>query len=254
MTGPRARTAELDARISGLVDRYRLGQEASGKLRLLVERLMDDPFAPSSIRDPRDVADLHLADSLVALELEVVRGARLALDLGSGAGVPGLPLAVALPHVTFALLESAARKCAFLERTAAACGIENVQVVHQRAESYEEGRERHDLVTARAVASLAVTAEYAAPLLRIGGALVAWGGKRSPEAEAAARQAANELALGEADVRRVEPFQGARHRHLYVMSKVRRTPPRFPRRAGVARKRPLGLNAGAGNPSDRLRR
>jgi 16S rRNA (guanine527-N7)-methyltransferase len=224
------------------------------RLRLLLECLLVDPLAPTSIRRPEAIVDNHLADSLVALELEAVRQARLALDLGSGPGMPGLPLAVALPEASFVLLESSVRKCAFLERTAAACEIANVEVVHSRAESYEVGRDRHDLVTARAVARLDVTAEYAAPLLQLGGTLVAWGGRRSSDAEAAAERAANALGLAGAGVRRVEPFPRAHSRYLHLMSKVRQTPSRFPRRPGVAAKRPLGLSAAAPRSSDRVER
>lgn len=244
----------LNDRISGLSERYGLAPEAPAKLRLLLERLLEDPLAPTAIRRAEAIVDHHLADSLVALELEEVTAAKLAMDLGSGPGMPGLPLAVALPETTFVLLESAARKCAFLERTAAACGIQNVEVVHRRAESYDEGLGRHDLVTARAVARLDVTAEYAAPLLRIGGVLVGWGGRRSGDAEMAAEEAAGQLGLAGLDVRRVEPFPQAQHRYLHLMSKVRDTPSRFPRRPGVAAKRPLGLDATAPSSSDRTER
>lgn len=230
----------LDARISALVHRYGLSREAAVKLRLLTESLAGDPLAPTAIRDAGQIVDRHLADSLVALELDAVRRATLPMDLGSGAGIPGLPLAAVLPNATFVLLDSSSRKCAFLERTAQACGISNVAVVQSRAESYADGRGRHDLITARAVARLDVVAEYAAPLLQIGGSLVAWGGRRSAELEAAASRAVEQLGYGELEVEAVEPYREAQHRHLYLTSKVRETPPRFPRRPGVAAKRPLG--------------
>jgi 16S rRNA (guanine527-N7)-methyltransferase len=241
-------------RLASLERRYALPPEAMAQLRLLLDRLLADPLAPTSIRRPEAIVDDHLADSLVALELEAVREARHALDLGSGPGMPGLPLAIALPDASFVLLESSSRKCAFLERTAAACGIANVEVVHSRAESYEAGRDRHDVVTARAVARLDITAEYAAPLMELGGTLVAWGGKRSADAEAAAERAANVLGLAGLGVRRVEPFPRAHSRYLHLMSKVRPTPSRFPRRPGVAAKRPLGLPAAAAKSSDRVER
>ena len=97
-----------------------------------------------------------------------------------------------------------------------------------------------DLVTARALAPLAVVAEYAAPLLALGGTLVAWRGRRDPVDEAAAGRAAAELGLEAREPIHVEPYPGALHRHLHVMVKVAPTPDRFPRRPGVARKRPLG--------------
>jgi 16S rRNA (guanine527-N7)-methyltransferase len=95
-------------------------------------------------------------------------------------------------------------------------------------------------VAARALAPLAVVAEYAAPLLRRGGTLVAWKGRRDAAEEGAAQGAAAELGLAPAVVHRVRPFAAARDRHLHEFTKVAPTPPRYPRRPGAARKRPLG--------------
>jgi 16S rRNA (guanine527-N7)-methyltransferase len=112
-----------------------------------------------------------------------------------------------------------------------------------RAEQWSAGLVANDVVTARAVAAQPVVLEYAAPLLRLGGVLVDWRGRRSSAEEAAARTAAAELGLELREIRRVTPFARAAHRHLHVFEKVAQTPPRFPRRAGIARKRPLGAAA-----------
>jgi 16S rRNA (guanine527-N7)-methyltransferase len=104
----------------------------------------------------------------------------------------------------------------------------------------ELGPREYDAVTARAVASLPVLLEYAAPLLRLGGTLVAWKGARGAEEEAAAEAAARELGMGAGTVVPVSPFEGARDRLLHVFEKLEPTPGRFPRRPGMARKRPLG--------------
>jgi 16S rRNA (guanine527-N7)-methyltransferase len=120
--------------------------------------------------------------------------------------------------------------------------------VHARAEEWADGLGACDLVTARALAPLAVVAEYAAPLLTVGGTLVAWRGRRDPDDEAVGARAAVELGLEPGTVIRVEPYPGALHRHLHVLRKVAPTPDRFPRRPGMARKRPLG------GASDRVRR
>ena len=170
----------------------------------------------------------------------MVPTARRIADLGSGAGFPGLPLAVALPRARVALVESAARKSAFLERAIAAADVSNAEVVHARAEDWPAGNEAHDLVTARALAALPVVVEYAAPLLTLGGALVAWRGRRDRDAEAAAARAAVDVGLAPVEIRRVQPYATARDRHLHVFRKTAATPPRFPRRLGMARKRPLG--------------
>jgi 16S rRNA (guanine527-N7)-methyltransferase len=230
----------IAARIEELASRYELDDEAARQLGALVSIVATDPLAPTTVRDPERVVDDHLADSLVALELDAVRRASTVSDLGAGAGFPGLPLAIALPAARVRLVESNRRKCAFITRAIAACALENADAVHARAEAWREGIGSSDLVTARALAPLAVVAEYAAPLLRVDGALVVWRGRRDPVAEAAAERAAAELGLEIGETRRVVPFAGVEHRYLHVMPKVRETPDRFPRRTGVAQKRPLG--------------
>jgi len=236
---------------SALVERYGLASNAASQLRALLDTLEADPHAPTTVRDPHEAVDVHLADSLVALELPDVRDACALADLGAGAGFPGLALAVALPSAAVTLVESNARKCDFIRKAAAAAGLRNVQVVAERAESWAEGVGRCDVVTARALAPLAVIAEYAAPLLRDRGVVVAWKGRRERDEEQAASRAAAELGLELELVVPVAPYTGAAHRHLHVLRKVAPTPERFPRRPGSARKRPLG--AGKRATSDRAR-
>src|ERR1700761_8912260 len=153
---------------------YALNAAQQHSLLIVLRALATDAHAPTSVRDPPLAQRVHIADSLAALELEEVHRARRLVDIGSGAGFPGLPLAVALPAAEVALLESQGRKCAFLERVCADAGIENARVVCARAEDWKEGLEQGDVVVARAVAAQPVVLEYAAPLLRIGGLLVDW--------------------------------------------------------------------------------
>ena len=208
-----------------------------------IQRLLDllerDETAPTTVRDRAEALDVHVADSLSGLELPAVRGARRIADLGSGAGFPGLVLAAALPGARVALVESVGRKCAWLERAVATMGLTNVDVVHARAEEWAAGLDANDLVTARALASLNVLVEYAAPLLAEGGALVAWKGRRDPLEEADGATAAAQLAMEPRGVTRVQPFPAARDRHLYLYLKVGPTPNGYPRRPGMASKRPL---------------
>ncbi len=224
--------------------RYDLPAGSSEQLKVLLEALTQDPHAPTTIRDPRQALNDHLADSLVALELEVVRRAGAMADLGAGAGLPGLPLAIARPGAPVTMVESNGRKAEFIARTAEACGLDNVSVVAERVEEWTAGVTACDLITARALAPLAVVAEYAAPLLQIGGTLVAWRGRRDPEDEARGARAAAELGLQAGDPVRVKPYTGAANRHLHPMLKTSATPDRFPRRPGMARKRPLGGDPG----------
>jgi 16S rRNA (guanine527-N7)-methyltransferase len=249
------RAEDLDRRLRALAERYGLPAAGRAKLECLLERLVGDPLAPTSIRSASVALDDHLADSLVVLEVEVAQDAGAVLDLGAGAGLPGLPLAIALPRNRFTLLESSGRKCAFLERVVRECGVSNATVAQARAESFGEGLGHYDLVTARAVAPLPVTLEYAAPLLRVGGTLVVWRGRRDQLAEAAARRAAKGLGLGEPKIVRVQPYPGATNRYLYLTPKLVETPSGFPRRPGMAAKRPLGSGGPrSASSSDRVQR
>ena len=226
--------------VTNLVRRHGLADATVPALLTLVELVAGDRHAPTGVRDPRAVVDVHLSDSLIALELPEVRVAQTIADIGSGAGFPGLPLALARPDARVALVEANGRRGEFLRRAAVATGAAGAFVVDARAEEWPEGRGANELVVARAVAPLAVVAEYAAPLLAMGGALVAWRGRRDAEAELAAARAAAELGLEPGEVRRVMPYPGAEHRYLHLMRKVKETPDGFPRRPGMASKRPLG--------------
>lgn len=235
--------------IDALAQRYALQKPQICRLGALVECVVGDPEAPTAVTRRDRVLRDHLADSLVALELPDVRAATTVADLGSGAGFPGLPLAIALPRSGVSLIESNRRRCAFMARAVAACEISNAAIVNARAEEWGDGIGRCDLVLARALAPLAVVAEYAAPLLRLGGTLVAWRGRRDPDDEAAGARAAAVLGLEPLPPVPVEPYRGAVHRHLHPMVKTAPTPTRFPRRPGAARKRPLGGLPARGRPA-----
>ncbi len=180
---------------------------------------------------------MHIADSLAGLEVPEVRAARRIADLGAGAGLPGLVLAIALPDAEVVLVESAGRKCAWMGATIERLGLENVRVACVRAEELEDAP--FDVVTARAVGALPVLCEYAAPLLREGGVLVAWKGAVEAAEEADGLAAAEALGLGREAVLAVEPYPGSERRTLHVFRKLAPTPERYPRRPGMAAKRPL---------------
>jgi 16S rRNA (guanine527-N7)-methyltransferase len=231
---------QVHAALAGLVSRYALGEPQRMQLAALLDVLERDERAPTTVRTPDAGVDLHIADSLVALDLAAVREAGTIADIGSGAGFPGLPLAVARGECDVWLLESQQRKCDFLGDAIAEVGIANARVACARAEEWSEGMSANDVVLARAVGPQPAVLEYAAPLLRLGGTLVDWRGRRAPEEERRAARAAEELGLELVGVERVQPFADARDRHLHLYRKARDTPERFPRRAGMARKRQLG--------------
>ena len=222
-----------------LAERFALPSDAEERLDRLLELVATDPLAPTTVRDRATAIDTHVADALVALDVDAVRSAGRIADLGAGAGFPGLVLAAALPAARVSLVESSRRKCAFIARAAAAMELANADVVCERAESWAAGRDSADVVTARALARLSVLVEYAAPLLVEGGTLVAWKGAREAAEEADGAAAATATGLQPSAVVPVWPWAGAERLHLHLYRKVGPTPNRFPRRPGIAAKRPL---------------
>jgi 16S rRNA (guanine527-N7)-methyltransferase len=226
-------------RLESLGRRYGVASAGLESLAAILALQAEDPAAFTTVSDPAEAVDRHVADSLVALDLPAVRHAGRIADLGSGAGWPGLALAAALPDARVALVESAVRHCRYLERAVAAGRLENAEVVHARAEEWSDGLGAHDVVTARALAALPVLCEYAAPLLADGGILVAWKGAVDEDEAAHGAAAAAVLGLEPAEVLPVQPYPAAERRTLHLYLKVAPTPERFPRRAGMAVKRPL---------------
>jgi 16S rRNA (guanine527-N7)-methyltransferase len=207
-----------------------------------LELLEEERASVSSVIDPERAWKVHVADSLSGLEIPALRDAPRIADVGSGAGFPGLVLAVALPGATVDLVESVGRKCDFIRRAIEAAGIANARAIDARSEELAggEGREAYAAVTARAVGRLSTLAELASPLLEEGGVLVAWKGKRDPEEEEQMANAAGALAMRPEEIRHVGPYAGSEHRHLHVLRKLGPTPPDLPRRPGIAKKRPRG--------------
>ena len=194
----------------------------------------------TTVTRPREAARLHVLDSLLCLRAGVPHGASV-LDVGSGAGLPGIPIKIARPDIRITLLEAASRKVAFLEVAAAALEL-RVEVVGSRAEEAAHQprlREQFDVVVARAVAPLPALTELTLPFVRPGGKAVllkgpAVGGEVEP-----GRRAAALLGGGEVRILPVELPGGVR-RTLVEIAKVLPTPPAYPRRTGVPVKRPLG--------------
>jgi 16S rRNA (guanine527-N7)-methyltransferase len=230
----------------GLAARYGLPEGAIGQLTRLLEALAAEPDPHTTVSEPEAALETHVADSLSGLTVPELRKMRRLADVGAGPGFPGLVLALANPQAQVDLIESAGRKAAVADRLLQAAQITNARTVKTRAEEWGAvtpvlggGAGVYDAVSARAVAALPVLVEYAAPLLSMGGVLVAWKGARDAAEEAAAKVAAERLRMAVREVERVVPFEGAVNRHLHVFEKEGPTPEGFPRRPGMARKRPL---------------
>lgn len=219
-----------------------LDEAQRATITLVLELLETERASVSSVTDPQRAWRVHVADSLTGLEFEQLATAPRIADIGSGAGFPGLVLAVALPGAEVDLIESVGRKCDFIQRAIDAAEITNASVTNARSEDLAggEGREAYAAVTARAVGRLSTLAELASPLLEDGGVLVAWKGKRDPEEEQQLESASAALAMRPEEIRHVGPFAGSDHRHLHLIRKFGPTPDDLPRRPGMAKKRPRG--------------
>jgi 16S rRNA (guanine527-N7)-methyltransferase len=237
---PDTARAAARERLVEVAAEHSLDDAAVERLARVLDAITSDPHAPTKIKQPLDVVDVHFADSLSALPLVDELGSERIADVGSGAGYPGLPLAIARPQIEVDLVETSRRTCVFLARMLELVGLERLRVVNRRVEEWgrEAGREHYDLVVMRAMAPFPILFEYAAPLLRERGALLAWKGRAEPMATAA--EVAEMLGLEAERVVATQPFPASRDRHLHLYRRVRPVPESFPRRPGMARKRPLG--------------
>jgi 16S rRNA (guanine527-N7)-methyltransferase len=196
------------------------------------------------VTEPNAVARLHLLDALSALPIldALPDDGRAALDLGSGGGVPGLVLALARPQRRWVLVDSVRRKADALRGFVAALALANVEVLDERAELLGRDpahREAYGAVTARACAALPVLAEYALPLLAVGGTLVAWKGAIPPD-ELRGGEAASAMCGGSEPSVRPSGYAELGDHRFVIVSKVEPTPDRYPRRPGQPSKSPLG--------------
>ena len=204
----------------------------------------------TTVVEPAAVQQRHFLESLALVPVlsraSVSLDGASAVDLGSGGGFPGVPLAIATPSLRIALVESHGRRASFLTRLVRELGLDaRLRVLNARAEDaarIAEEREAHDVVLARALAPLPVLVELALPFLRIGGVLAAIKGSRAREEAASATGALQHLGGGEADVLEmpVLPGDGTSAPALVLVRKERPTPSRYPRRAGMPQRRPLG--------------
>lgn len=201
-------------------------------------------FNLTAIRDPGEIVRKHFLDSLAGARLMEAESAfpRRLIDVGSGAGFPGLPLKIARPELEVTLVEKNRKKAAFLRRAVAALELAGVRVLAVRAEEAgrdPEHRERYEYAAARAVAEIKVLAEYCLPLVRPGGLFLAYKG---PDVGDELARAGGALRALNGRVRETLEFAlpaGGERRTLVVVVKTGPTPGRYPRRPGIPARRPL---------------
>jgi len=191
----------------------------------------------TAVMDDTEALFRHYLDSLAAMPL-LPEGARV-VDVGTGAGFPGVPLALARPDISMTLLDALKKRVDFLAHALAAIGL-GAEAVHARAEDFaRERREAFDVAVSRAVAPLPVLLEWLLPLVRVGGQCILWKGPNFAREMEGGRRVAP--LLGGGSIRVVDmPVPGSGFAHvLVVVTKDDATPDRFPRKAGMAVKRPL---------------
>lgn len=211
-------------RVRAAFDRY---------AEMLTER--NEKVNLTAITDPDEIRVKHFTDSLAAIDL--IKTGATVLDIGSGAGFPGIPLKIARDDISVTLLDSVNKKVAFMNDVIADLGLKNIEAVHARIEDFPHKGE-FDVAVSRAVAELTTLAEYALPFVKVGGTFVAY---KSEKAEAEAAAAGNAVALLGGRLREIREANVAPGltRKLIVIDKIDPTPLKYPRGKNLPRLKPL---------------
>jgi len=204
--------------------------------------MWNERMALTAIREPRQMRIRHFLDALSCTAATGPLDGRSLIDIGSGAGFPGLPLKILYPDLRLTLVDSVAKKARFLETVATELGLDDVVVIADRAETLGQTaghRESYDWAVARAVAELRVLAELLLPLCRVGGHMLAQKGDSAAAELAAAGPAIAAVGGGAARLISVHLPETEGTHYLVVIDKAHPTAARYPRRAGVPSKKPL---------------
>ncbi len=220
----------------------RLTEDQEKKFRKYLDFILATPFNITSIKSPDLIVYRHFIDSLKLTSFLDLTSFNLILDIGTGAGFPGIPLKIVSPHLSLTLLESSRKKVSFLNSLILALGIDDIKIVWARAEDFgkiRENRELYDLVVIRALAHLRILLELSLPFLKVGGILVAYKGKNVRDE---LKEAQNALKILGGKLEKVQEYRigGIDFRgNLVFIRKELPTSIKYPRRAGIPFKRPL---------------
>jgi 16S rRNA (guanine527-N7)-methyltransferase len=202
----------------------------------------NDRLNLTSITNPKEIEERHFLDSMSCILATGNLDGRKLVDVGSGAGFPGLPLRIIYPGLTLTLVESTGKKSEFLREVSKALSLDDVQIVTERAETVgqqEKFRRQFDWAVARAVANLGTLVEYLLPLCKIGGYALAQKGPKAPAEVIEADKAITQLGGGAVQIIDASPSDQDQTRLLIVIPKVAPTPKGYPRRPGKPAKNPL---------------
>ena len=216
-------------------------EKAVEKSELFMSMLLEynEKFNLTAITDKDEIEIKHFIDSLQGSKYVKDEN----LDIGSGAGFPGIPLAIVNPEKKFTLVDSLKKRVDFLTAVKEKCGLDNVEIYHKRAEDISKSK-KYGLVTARAVAPLNILCEYCLPFVEIGGIMLAYKGKKADE-ETEEAQKAIDLLGGKVEKQedyRLETADGESERKLIIIRKERETPEKYPRGGNKPRLKPITNN------------
>lgn len=229
--------------IKELNERY--GEDKTDKLTKYIDMILDknQHINLTAVRDRDEALQKHIADSLSCSLMEEYENAERIADIGTGAGFPGVPLAIVSPEKQFTLVDSLNKRLKIIDELCDEIGVDNVTTLHSRAEDMgraEEHRENYDICISRAVASLDVLCEWCLPLVRKGGYFIAYKGENVSRETEDAKKAINVLGGKMVDTRTIQSDDESISGHvLLIIKKVKNTPARYPRQAGTARKNPI---------------
>lgn len=199
-------------------------------------------FNLTAITEPVQIEIKHFLDSLSCLKVDQFRPPGRVIDIGTGAGFPGIPIKILFPQFDMTLVESVGKKVKFCQHVIDSLELQGLQIIKERAEvlgRQSEHRERYDWGLARAVAKAPVVLEYLLPFVRVGGRAILQKGETGP---AEMHQAENALRMLGGEVEQIHAVELPRvtePRHIITLRKIAATPPKYPRRPGIATKRPL---------------
>ena len=223
----------------------KLTEEQKLKLEKYMEGILswNEKVNLTNITDPAEFRIKHNADSLMCVDFPEFQSAKNIIDVGTGGGFPGIPLAVYAPDKHFTLLDSLNKRLRIIDELAGGLDITNITLVHGRAEDVarnREHREKYDLCVSRAVSNLATLSEYCLPFIKVGGYLLAYKGPGADQEVKDAEIALKTLGGSLVDIRETSMEEYGLDHRILVIEKVRNTPKAYPRKAGTPLKEPLG--------------